>query len=139
MIEKNIKTMIPLAMEIIEKSEIYIAGKGVENIYHGYISSFLPSVSQSTLLKVLEFYELKDKNNKRNKIIPILFDILAHEKIKLVDSGSRNKSLLEITTQCKNDAVSYRNWKNRIAEAAIACKFAMRTFQVIKKEEMERP
>jgi CRISPR/Cas system CMR-associated protein Cmr5 small subunit len=133
MIEKNIKTMIPLAMEIINESKIYSKDKGIQKKYHGYISSFLPSASQSTLLKVLEFYEIKDANSERRKMLPILFETL--KKANFLDNGNESRSLLEITRTNKEDPNAYRIWKNRVAEAVIACKFAMRTFNEIPNEE----
>ena len=105
--KKKIDSFIPKAIEYIQNN---LAKNGaVKKIYQGYLASFGPTVISSGLTQTLAFYSA---DSEKNKVIKMMFDILD----------------IKLDLQNKN----YNDYalKNKILEANIACKLAIRTFEL---------
>ena len=105
--KKNIDSLIPKAMKYIQNN---LAKNGaVKKVYQGYLASFGPTVISSGLTQTLAFYSA---DSEKNQVIKMMFDILDME--------------LDLqNTNYKDYAI-----KNKILEANIACKLAIRTFEL---------
>jgi CRISPR-associated protein Cmr5 len=105
--KKNIDSLIPKAMEYIESN--FLKNGSVKKVYQGYLASFGPTVISSGLTQTLAFYSA---DSEKNKVIKMMFDIL-DMKLDLKNTNYNDYAL-----------------KNKILEANIACKLAIRTFEL---------
>lgn len=109
---KNIEKYIPKAIELLQEFP-------KEKVYQGYLASFGPTVITSGILQTVTFYS-GDKNKER--VIKLMFELIKKElktdKATLLDFLSENGN-------SKKYAI-----KNKILEANIACKLAIRTFEL---------
>lgn len=123
--KKRIEDMIPLAIDAIRK--IIAKDNKVSKEYKGYISSFGASVIQSGLIPTIAFYENENADSKgdRNKITSAILYVIT-------DGENINGKLLDYVLTKKEER---RVTKQKINDAAIAIKLAIRTFEMIDSEE----
>lgn len=109
---KNIEKLIPDAIKLLQNFP-------KEKVYQGYLASFGPTVITSGLLQAVAFYSGDDK---KNKVIELMFKLVKE------DLKTNKSTLLEVLV----DGENYRNYalKNKILEASVACKLAIRTFEL---------
>ncbi len=105
---KRIENLIPKAIKYINDN--FVEDGNVKKEKQGYLASFGPTVISSGLTQTITFYQ-GDKN--KNEVIKLMFDILKDE--------------LDTTQK-----LDYKNYaiKNKILDANIACKLAIRTFNL---------
>ena len=117
--KKNIDKLIPQAMQELQS---FSKNGVIDKKNQGYLASFGPTVISSGILQTVMFYTAdKDKN----KMIKIMFTLIKD------DLQGNYTSMQEML----NDNSNYKDYsiKNKILEANIACKLAIRTFEL--KEE----
>ena len=122
--KKRIENMIPLAIDAISK--IIAKDNKVSKEYKGYISSFGASVIQPGLIPTIAFYE----NENPDTIIIITLD--QNQLYVITDGENINGKLLDYVLTKKEER---RVTKQKINDAAIAIKLAIRTFEMIDSEE----
>jgi CRISPR-associated protein Cmr5 len=105
--KKNIDKLIPKAIEHIEQN--LLRDGSVKKVYQGYLASFGPTVISSGLTQALAFYSA---DSEKNKVIDMMFAIL-NERLDLQNTNYNDYAI-----------------KNKILEANIACKLAIRTFKL---------
>jgi CRISPR-associated protein Cmr5 len=105
--KKNIDRLIPKAISYIQEN--LVKDGGVKKVYQGYLASFGATVINSGLTQTLAFYSA---DSEKNIVIKMMFDIL-NKKLDLKDANYNDYAL-----------------KNKILEANIACKLAIRTFEL---------
>jgi len=147
---KNIEDWIPFAIDIIqqwrneklkkidEREKLGTAltdeekqwKSGIPSKYFGYLDSFGPTILQSGIIRTLTFYCQKEGEADRKEIANLIRDVLIKSKTL---SENRSQSLLELT----RDKISRDRfyWRNRIFEAIIACKMALKLFHRAKPED----
>ena len=114
---KRIENLIPLAVKLISKN--FVEKGNVKKVNQGYLASFGPTVITSGLLQAVSFYSAdKDKN----KVIKLMYELIKQEL------NTNAKNMFEFLTQHNNhkDYIA----KNKIMDANIACKLAIRTFEL---------
>lgn len=125
---KRIQIMIPDAIEAA-RNNLVQNGK-IKNEFNGYISSFGASIISAGLLPSIIFYSQKGESAERNKIITsIEFILRKHGYPQDFNLLNRVKALYTgMTNQPEIDRLT-----DRIFDAAIALKLAIRTFPKLKK------
>lgn len=121
---KTIERILPTAIEAVQNQ--VVSDKKVPKEFNGYISSFGASIIMSGLLPTLVFFsqEGKSKGNRRSVIVAIE-EILKKENNGLLSSEG---SLLHTVKDNLNNADKIERLRNKIQEAAIALKLAIRIF-----------
>ena len=109
---KNIEKLIPKAINLLQNFP-------KEKVYQGYLASFGPTVITSGILQAVAFYTGDDK---KKKVINLMFNLIKE------DLKTNQSTLLDTLNENEN----YKNYaiKNKILEASIACKLAIRTFEL---------
>jgi CRISPR-associated protein Cmr5 len=109
---KKIEKLIPDAIKLLQNFP-------KEKVYQGYLASFGPTVITSGIVQAVTFYTADEK---KNKVIKLMFDLIKN------DLNTDKNTLLEVLKEGEN----YKNYaiKNKILEASIACKLAIRTFEL---------
>lgn len=115
--KKNIDKYIPKAVR--ELNSLCNSDGSIDKVYQGYLASFGPSVITSGLMRTVMFYT-GDDNKKR--VIDIMYKLIKNDLN--TQEGSLDKFL-----QKDNNYKKY-SVKNRVIEANIACKLAIRTFNL---------
>lgn len=106
---KNIEKLIPLAIEKFSKFN-------KKQAHQGYLASFGPSVIFSGIVRTVAIYgDKSDSNKERRAILKIIFSLIDED----IDSFIANEK------SNSNYAL-----KNKILEASVACKLAIRTFEL---------
>ena len=115
--KKNIDKLIPNA--IIKLKELQGKDGAIDKVYQGYLASFGPTVISSGIIKTVTIYiDESESNKKRKKVTNIMFSLIDEDP----------KAFIQESKNLTNYAM-----KNKILEANIACKLAIRTFTL--KEE----
>lgn len=109
---KNIEKLIPKAIELLQKFP-------KEKVYQSYLASFGPTVITSGIAQAVAFYTGDDK---KNEVIKLMFQLVIKEL------KTDKKTLLDVLREGEN----YKSYilKNKILEASVACKLAIRTFEL---------
>lgn len=118
--KKRVEKLIPKAVEYIDSNLVKEDGT-VSKVYQGYLSAFGPTVIASGLLMAVAFNS--DKKKKDNNIImQMMYDLIKDEL------STDKMSMLDFL----NDKENHKNYavKNKILDANIACKLAIRTFEL---------
>lgn len=109
---KNIEKLIPQAIKALQTFK-------KEKVYQGYLAAFGPTVITSGIVQAVAFYT---GDEKKNEVIKLMFELIK-------DGLNTNKNtLLDVL----KDGDNYKNYalKNKILEASVACKLAIRTFEL---------
>jgi len=115
--KKKIDLLIPDAIKALE--ELREKDGSINKVYQGYLASFGPTVISSGIVKTVTFYiDESSSNKKRKDVTNIMFSLIGENPKEFV--------------QNKENSTNYA-LKNKILEANIACKLAIRTFEL--KEE----
>ena len=114
--KKNIDKYIPKAVQELNS---LVKDGSIDKVYQGYLASFGASVITSGLIRTVMFYT-GDDNKKR--VIDIIYKLIKE------DLNIQEESLDKFLQKDNN----YKKYsvKNRILEANIACKLAIRTFNL---------
>ncbi|WP_027340251.1 type III-B CRISPR module-associated protein Cmr5 [Halonatronum saccharophilum] len=129
--KKRIENYIPKAIEVIEKE---FKGESIPKVYKSYISSFGASIVQSGLKPTLAFYEKDDnvsqgdKGSKHDKGPKHDRSRLSRMILKLIDDSEG--SLLRYVIEEEEQGKDGRSLREKIKDAAIAIKLALRTFKL---------
>lgn len=119
---KRVEELISKAIEYIETNKKqFEKDGGIDKVYSGYLNSFGPSVITAGLLQTATFYQ---GDSKKKKIVEMLFSILHDNTI--IDTNEKN--LVEFL--CKDDNYKNISIKNKVIEAVVACKLAIKTFDL---------
>ena len=141
--QERINRMIPVAIQKINEY-LVVRENGEELLpsnYSSYMDSFGISVRMSGLLQTVAFYEKDEKKDEekdgkkdgnRKLINTLLLEVLAEN-----DKSLKGKELLSVVCEKIKDPTEYRKFEERVIEATIACKLAMKTFKKKKVEERE--
>ncbi len=121
--KKRVEKYIPFALEAVTEK---IAKNGkVSSEFNGYISSFGASVISSGLLPAIAFYSNENASTAedRTKLMDAILFVLKKER-----SDIKSAKLIHYP-------VSYpdHDCKNRVLDAAVALKLAIRTFELVKR------
>jgi CRISPR-associated protein Cmr5 len=110
--KKKIDKLIPEAIRLLHNFP-------KEKVYQGYLASFGPIVITSGILQTVMFYTSDDK---KNRVIELMYTMIKDQ------IGSDKDSMQEMLNENDN----YRSYaiKNKILEASVACKLAIRTFEL---------
>ncbi len=126
---KTIERILPTAIDAV-KNKVLNNGE-VPKEFNGYISSFGASITMSGLLPTLVFFSQKGKSRgDRDSVITAIEEILI-KKFNVLDQG---KDLLHTVKDNLNDNAKMERLQNKIQEAAIALKLAIRIFPKSQKE-----
>jgi len=109
---KRVERLIPEAIKLLQKFP-------KEKVYQGYLAAFGPTVISSGIVQAVAFYSGDDN---KNRVIELMFKLIK-EEIKT----DKNR-LLDVL----NEGENYKNYalKHTILDASIACKLAIRTFEL---------
>ena len=119
---KRIQEYLPKAIKILENE---FTDKKIPSAYNGYISSFGASLIQSGLKITVALFEDMSKEDKTKADKSMLPKLI----LKLIDENTSEKSLLRYII---NSQESEYILKQKIKDAAIALKLAIRTFELKK-------
>jgi len=121
---RTVEKLLPTAIDKVR--DMVLDKNMVPKEFNGYISSLGASIIMSGLLPTLVFYsqEGKSKGNRRS-VIDAIEAILNEEYPRLLSS---NRNLLKTALVIKNETAQLENLQNKIQEAAIALKLAIRIF-----------
>jgi len=112
--KKNIDSLIPKAIEKL--AQLQDKNGKIDKVYQGYMASFGPTVISSGIVKTVAIYiDKNDSNAKRVNITKIMFDLIQQDPYQFIKDEKNNTNY---------------NLKNKILEANIACKLAIRTFEL---------
>lgn len=120
MSKKRVEEYIPIALEVLDKE--FSDGK-VPKEYNGYISAFGAGIIQSGLKPTVAIYENEQASTKSEKYK------LTRIILKIIDKNSQETSLLRYII---NSNQNEKLLKEKIKDAAIAVKLAIRTFELTK-------
>ena len=134
---KKVDTLIPVAMRLIQASDSPIPKTKKENgkissTYAGYLAAFGPTIRFAGLLQAMFYYQGEENRKHVLKLIEQILssqeaDRLLPANTKLVDYLRANNRHRDIMT------------KNRIYEAIVAAKLAIRMFVEPDKEDDHAP
>ena len=137
--QKKIDNMIPIALKHLisphdDFKKIKTHDGKIKSKYAGYIASFGPSVIQAGIAKTLAFY-MKGENADR----PVIADFVKHVLLEgndILADRNKNKKLLNIYLDETNGKTTLQklNFRDKILEAATACKLAMFTYEMVEEE-----
>lgn len=119
--KKRVEQYIPDAINILVDVGIAENGK-VNNKFHGYFSSFGASIVLSGIKPALAFYSNK-KDEERVKILKAIYKLITGN-----DELSATALLNYFIENENNDPLL----KQKIMDAAVALKLAVRTYELIK-------
>lgn len=126
---RKIDLLIPRAMELIASHDSIIPRKDnghISKTYEGYISALGPTIRFAGLKQAVLYYEGDDN---RKKVIQLIQGILKTEIPAL--------SAMKLSKYLEQQTGNQYAIKNRIYEAVIAAKLAIRTFPLDKEENDE--
>lgn len=123
MAKERVASYIPEAINLIEEFKIAQDGKVPEE-FNGYIASFGASIIKSGLLPAVVFYEAEDSGAKedRKKLMLVILEL-----VKENDNYNYDKLSKYIMKKQKTEI----NLKNKIKDAAVAIKLAIRSFELV--------
>lgn len=124
---KKIEKLIPTAIDAVTDCKIKNTEDGtVPKEFNGYISSFGASMISAGLLPTIIFYSQKGESaSERHKIIISLEYIIRKHFTEILE---KDKLLVLKVKELIQKGASTTHLEEKIADAAIALKLAMRTF-----------
>ncbi|MGE5340832.1 MAG: type III-B CRISPR module-associated protein Cmr5 [Candidatus Omnitrophota bacterium] len=145
---KRIAELIPAAIDAIKRNGIPNENKKVPNEYKGYIDTFGASIVQNGLIPAIIFFEtaggkegasITDDKEKegiyknRNKLMKAILDVI------LKKEEGKFPTLFEYVKARQGEKVAEKQIRQKVVDAAIAIKLALRTFAIEKKDEHGAP
>lgn len=144
---KGIDELIPKAIEAIKKSNISDSMGMVVNEYKGYIDTFGASIVQNGLIPAIIFFEAGGKEGEpntsdpqkqgtyenRKKLMKAILDL-----IPVKEKGNAT-TLFDYVTHQKDNKIDEKQIRQKVVDAAIAVKLALRTFAIKKKDDNDKP
>ncbi|MCK9234280.1 MAG: type III-B CRISPR module-associated protein Cmr5 [Bacteroidales bacterium] len=133
---KTIEKILPIAIEAVENHVLVSPDNNepgkVPKEFNGYISSFGASIIMSGLLPTIVFFSQKGRSKgDRNSVISAIEEIINEQNLDILTS---NNSLLKTVKDNVNNRAKTERLQNKIQEAAIALKLAIRIFPKSQKE-----
>ena len=135
----TVEKMLPRALEAIVLCKILDAKKNkVPKSYKGYISSFGAGIVLSGLLPTIAiFSEKKNDDNRSEEDRSLVLNAIWHimnERAPLNENGEQvnEKHLLYLAVQSSSNHFKQQLLIEKITNAAIALKHALRTFEIEK-------
>lgn len=129
---KNIEKILPTAIEAVKKFVIPENQTEVPKEFNGYISSFGASVISSGLLPTIVFFSQAGKSKgDRRSVISALEYIVSKEFPEIISS---NEKIITKVTEMVKAEQSMNRLQEKLNEAAIALKLAIRIFPKSKKD-----
>ena len=125
MSKKRVEKYIPEALNVLQQT--FKNGK-IPKEYNGYMSAFGAGLIQSGLKATVAIYENKNSETKEDK------DKLTKILLQIIDPNSKEDSLLRYIIQQNKQNKNEKLLKDKIKDAAIAVKLAIRTFELESKE-----
>ena len=129
---KNIEKILPTAIEAVKKFVIPENQTEVPKEFNGYISSFGASVISSGFLPTIVFFSQAGKSKgDRRSVISALEYIVSKEFPEIISS---NEKIITKVTEMVKAEQSMNRLQEKLNEAAIALKLAIRIFPKSKKD-----
>lgn len=128
----QIEKLIPTAIQAVTHCKI-VDKDGVPSEFNGYISSFGAAMINSGLLPSIIFYSQGGASNERQKVILGIEYILKKHHESLLYKSSLVSTVADMVE--KKSPMSW--FEEKVTEAAIALKLAIRTFPKSKRTENE--
>lgn len=125
---KHIQKIIPTAIEAAQQ-HLVKDGK-ISSEFNGYISSFGASIISAGLLPSIIFYSQKGDSNERQKIITAIQFVLQKHDYPNINLLKKVEELFK----ADNKQAEINRLTDKISDAAIALKLAIRTFPKSKKD-----
>jgi CRISPR-associated protein Cmr5 len=148
---KRIDVLIPAAINAIKENNIPDKESGiVPNEYKGYIDTFGAGIVQNGLIPAVIFFETaggkegasitSDQEKQgiygnRNKLMKAILQVILHNE-KEVSTG-KPAALFEYVTAQTSGGMKEKQIRQKVVDAAIAVKLALRTFAIKKSHENE--
>lgn len=125
---KHIQKIIPTS---IEAAQAHLVDNGkISSEFNGYISSFGASIISAGLLPSIIFYSQQGDSQERQKIIAAIEEILKKHDYPDINLLKEVERLFK----ADNKQPEINRLTEKISDAAIALKLAIRTFPKAKKE-----
>ncbi|HUM51389.1 MAG TPA: type III-B CRISPR module-associated protein Cmr5 [Chitinophagales bacterium] len=129
---KNIEKILPTAIDAVKKFVIPENQSEVPKEFNGYISSFGASVISSGLLPTIVFFSQAGKSKgDRRSVINALEYIVSKEFPGTINT---NEKIVSKVTEMVKANQSMNRLEEKLNEAAIALKLAIRIFPKSKKD-----
>jgi len=129
----NIEFLLPSAVKLIRR-DLAKNEQAVESKYFGYINALGGTVTHAGLLQALYWYTRTSDNEERKKIGDMVAELLQiREKLE------RKEELIPAIEKyyAEKDSRQILIWRNRVLEAGVALKLALRLFHKIKEKDEE--
>jgi len=139
--QRKIDDMIPIALNFLASpleqfKNIKTAQGKIKSKYAGYIASFGPSVIQAGIAKTLAFYVKPGEADR--EIIAEFIKYVLIEGYSLNDVNRNNDILSMYLVKINGQpTLTKLNFRNKILEAATACKLAMLTYKIDEEDQHE--
>lgn len=121
-----VESLMPKAIETVQNILLNEAGK-VQKEYKGYIASFGASIIQSGLITAIAFYENTDSQvgDKRRLLMKAILRLIDEDAFN-INTPDNQYRLLDCVLSNQDN---YRELEDKIINASIAIKLAMRTYE----------
>ena len=124
MYNRNLEKLTPICMSVIEElshtnEKDMKKNAGLKKEFNGYFASFGPSVIMAGLNQTVAFYADTSKKSKQGYVNTIIWQVL--KKMQWDDNEN------SLTDYVKTRDILR---KNRVLEVVVACKLAIRTFDL---------
>ena len=129
--KRLIEELIPIAIDALKTPEIKIVDNNtISNVYKGYIASFGTSVVQAGLRQSVAFFSVKgaatQEEEGRLKIMNLICKVLRQ-------AGKIDVSVKTLGEYVNDAETDQSKAKGYILDAAVACKMAIRSYKIVKK------
>ncbi len=126
--KKKIEDYLPRAIDIVKEVGIANPRNEVDNRFSGYFSAFGASIIMSGMKPTLAFYSNDKTVGDRSKILSAVYRIIRENNA--ANEPVEPKDLLTYYIENETDNML----KQKILDATIALKLAVRTYTLIKKD-----
>lgn len=140
--KKRIERLLPAALQAIH-AVLKPEKKPIQAEYQGYISAFGASVMQMGLLPTLAVFADKDSGSAqdRSTLLRILHRIAASQHSGLTPElkkqlGDNDEGLFESVVGLADKDYQMREIRACLLDAAIATKLSIRTFKLVRNEQI---
>lgn len=115
--------VLAAAIEYLKTSNPIVQNRTIKKTYKGYVSAFGGSVVQSGIAPACVAF-LGDSN--KETVVEAIYKIC-----KAVDGITFSQATLKDRKDTPNADISSKTFRNKMSEAAVALKLAMRTYNFI--------